>query len=122
VAIRKTGLVVVIALLINAAGLLLCQWECVINAQAASSPHAACHKAQDEGAVLQTATDHDCLATATTPAATTAKSVESAKQRIACVSLLIARIAVEAIDAPSFVSPPGSPRRGLSISTVVLRI
>ena len=72
--------VLVVALLVNSASLLLCQWECL--GRDAAQAHSSCH-AQQEGPAVQAGTDQDCASAPAATATTIVKSADTAKTRLA---------------------------------------
>ena len=81
--ISKVALLVV-ALFVNSASLLLCQWECVAGDVA--QRHTSCH-AQEEGPAVQAGADQDCAATPAANATTITKITDTSKTRLALTPL-----------------------------------
>ena len=76
--------VLVVALFVNSASLLLCQWECL--GRDVAQHRLSCH-AQEEGPAVQAGADQDCAATPTADATTITKSTDTTKQRLSLTPL-----------------------------------
>jgi hypothetical protein len=111
--------ILVVALLVNSAGLLLCQLEC--NGHDVAQHRSSCH-AQEDGPALQAGAGFDCAATPAADATTITKSTDTAKGRLALTPV---RFQVSSLSACSPTLLRSRDRRSLVIpatSTRALRI
>jgi hypothetical protein len=119
--VRHTAVVVVMALVASSGALLMCQWTCASN-EAARGASVACHKTQDDAAVLQ-ASGHDCIATTAAQETTAAKSVERTKPPVSTSpARTLVGFAILPFAPTHNPAPPGTHHLARSLSVTILRV